>query len=60
MSEIAEATKAYEAARNRLAFAAVEQLVLILRGADAAIASQADLTKGTEKLTDVLLAEGWV
>jgi nitrogenase molybdenum-iron protein alpha/beta subunit len=60
MSDPGEAAKQYRVARERLADEAVQRMVQYLRGADAAIASQKDLSAGIERLTETLLAEGWV
>jgi hypothetical protein len=60
MSEPDEAVKQYRAAREKLADAAVQHMILYLRGADAAIATQTDLAHGIACITDTLLAEGWI
>jgi hypothetical protein len=60
MSEPDEAAKRYREAREEMAHAAVQKMILYLRGADAAIATHGDISPGVERITDVLLAEGWV
>lgn len=60
LSEIDKAAKAYEAAREHFARAAVCEMVLLLKRKGAPIFDEKALERATERIVEAMLAEGWV
>jgi hypothetical protein len=60
MADLSRAAERVESAREQLAVEAVSELLAILRRAGAGCYAASSQERGTEKIVDVLIEEGWV